>query len=121
MIISSGNQDDCNPQALEATSAEKIRKRIKAAKARKVPVPDSISNQALKALPNKAVAALTGIINAMLILSHFPLQWKCANVIVLLKSSQARSFTQKYRLISLLCLLIVLRKLQWTLDVGNVL
>ncbi|KAF2879443.1 hypothetical protein ILUMI_26723 [Ignelater luminosus] len=68
------DQGDREPQILQPASSEEVREHIKATQAKKAPGPDGITNRALKALPNKAIAALTGIINAMLRTRHFPRQ-----------------------------------------------
>lgn len=76
---------------------------------------------------DKAVAILTEIINAMLRRRHFPLQWKCTDVVVLPKPDQARSLPQNYIRISLLPVVgkiaegILLKKLQRAFNEVNVL
>lgn len=86
---------------IEPASAEEVRGLIRKTKLRKAPGPDGISNGALKALPGKAIAALTGIINASLRLRHFPRSWRRADVVVIPKPGKPRNFPQNYRPISL--------------------
>lgn len=114
-----------DPTHLQPTSIEEVRKRISALKTKKASGSDGVSNSALKALPKKALAALTGMLNAMLRLRYFPSQWKCAEVVVLPKPGQPGTFPQNYRPISLLPVIgklaegIVLRRLQAAIDVNQ--
>lgn len=103
---------------VEYASFSEVKEAIARCKTRKAPGPDAIGNAAIKALPLKAVAQLTGIINATLRLRHFPTKWKSADVVVLPKPNASPTFPQNYRPISLLpclgkiCERVVLTRLQ---------
>ncbi|GFU70418.1 probable RNA-directed DNA polymerase from transposon X-element [Trichonephila clavipes] len=84
------------------TSPSKIRGIIKKLQKRKAAGPDKISNIALKYLTLNAITHLTKLYNQCLIKNHFPTQWKQANVIMLAKPNQNRTFPQGYRPISLI-------------------
>ncbi|RZC41327.1 RVT 1 domain containing protein [Asbolus verrucosus] len=83
-------------------SPAEIRELIKSLHTRKAPGPDSISNRAMKKRPDKALVALTAIVNAIFRLRCFPKCWKCADVIFILKPGKSPKFPQNYRPISLL-------------------
>ncbi|GFS94608.1 RNA-directed DNA polymerase from mobile element jockey [Trichonephila clavipes] len=84
------------------TSPLEVRGIIKKLPNRKSPGPDQIPNIAFKYLPINAITHLTKIFNRCLINSHFPTQWKIANVVMLPKVGQNHKFTQGFRPISLL-------------------
>ncbi|GFW97208.1 probable RNA-directed DNA polymerase from transposon X-element [Trichonephila clavipes] len=84
------------------TSPLEVRGIIKKLPNRKSPGPDQIPNIAFKYLPINAITHLTKIFNRCLINSHFPTQWKIANVVMLPKVGQDHKFTQGFRPISLL-------------------
>lgn len=56
----------------EYVTPQDVKQKLNATKLRKAPGPDVIPGAALRALPRKAVMALTNIINAMFRLAHFP-------------------------------------------------
>lgn len=74
-------------------------------KIKKSPGYDLISAVVLKQLPPAALKKLTMIFNAVIKLKYIPLQWKKAEVIVLLKSGKPASTPSSYRPISLLPLI----------------
>lgn len=63
---------------------------------------DGIRNEVLKVLPRKQIVALCNIINAIMRLRHFPVAWKKAVVIFILKPGKPLNSTDAYRTISLL-------------------
>jgi hypothetical protein len=93
-------RDNTTPQT--PASPEEVRGIIGFLKVTKAPGPDKIPNTALKLLPDKAVVALTAIINASLRFCHFPSRWKSANVIFIPKPGKDLLFPQNYHPNSLL-------------------
>jgi len=69
---------------------------------KKAPGFDEISPRILKELPKKTIILLTHIYNAILRLESFPMQWKKAQVIMLLKPGKPPEQATSYRPISLL-------------------
>jgi hypothetical protein len=69
---------------------------------KKSPGFDLITAEVLKELPDKGILFLTYIFNCMLRLSHFPLQWKASEIIMILKPGKPASHPSSYRPISLL-------------------
>lgn len=69
---------------------------------KKAPGYDEITALMLKHLPKKGIILLTYIFNAILRLSHFPSQWKCASIIMIPKPSKPETEISSYRPISLL-------------------
>lgn len=63
---------------------------------------DKIDATIIKSLPNKAILFLTLIFNAIFRLSHFPSQWKCAEIIMIKKPNKPENLITSYRPISLL-------------------
>lgn len=83
-------------------SPQEVQEIISAQNLKKAPGYDGIDGTVLKALPFKAVIFLTLIYNAILRLSHFPSQWKCAKIIMVLKPNKEEHTLTSYRPISLL-------------------
>lgn len=92
------NQQQCQQEAI-ADSIPKIApfrpvrdneviKIIKTLKLKKSPGMDAIDNKVIKSLPKKAILYLVLINNSMLRLGHFPKQWKCAAIKMILKSGK---------------------------------
>lgn len=112
-----GDDDELLP-----TSSEEVTAIIKSLAVKKAPGPDMIPNKALKAFQRKAIAALTGIINAILRLRYFPQQWKVADVVAIPKPGKDHSLPQNYRHISLLSSLgkvteaVILKRLKETTE-----
>lgn len=73
---------------------------------------DAISNVVLRNMSNKAILALTHIINGYLYICYFPSAWKCA-IIVIPKIGKDMKKPTSYRPIALLCLL--LKVLEWVI------
>lgn len=63
---------------------------------------DNIDAKAIRALPKKGVLFLTLLYNSILRLQHFPSQWKCAEIIMVLKPGKPENELSSYRPISLL-------------------
>lgn len=81
-------------------------------KPNKAPGYDLITGKVLKELPQKAIRYITIIYNAILWLSYFPVQWKIAQIILILKPGKEVEEVTSYRPISLLPVLAkVLEKL----------
>ncbi|KAH8335192.1 hypothetical protein KR074_000182, partial [Drosophila pseudoananassae] len=79
------------------TTPQEVTLQLKELNLKKTPAPDGIDNRA-----PKEVLALVKIFNAMLILEHFPRQWKQARIIMIPKPSKPLSRINSYRPISLL-------------------
>lgn len=69
---------------------------------KKAPGFDLITSKILKELPNKAIAHLRNIINAVFRLGYFPVQLKVAEVIMIPKAGKPLEDIESYRPISLL-------------------
>ena len=68
----------------------------------KSPGYDNIDSRVVKSLPKKGVLFLTTIFNSILRLSHFPSQWKYAEIVMILKPNKPENTVASYRPISLL-------------------
>lgn len=79
-----------------------IREEINHLNPKKSPGYDQINAQMLKHIPKKGLLFLTYIFNAILRLSHFPSQWKCAMIIMIPKPNKPENCITSYRPISLL-------------------
>lgn len=79
-----------------------VQQAIKMLAHNKAPGYDLITPKILKELPYKAVTILTYIYNAILRCNHFPLQWKVAQVKLILKPGKPPEAVSSYRPISLL-------------------
>jgi len=76
----------------------------------KAPGFDLITGQLLKELSRKATVLLTNIYNSMLRLTYFPVTWKFAQIIMILKPGKPPHRVTSYRPISLLPLIQNIRK-----------
>jgi hypothetical protein len=85
-----------------ATNPNEITDIIRKLPPTKAPGPDKIQNIILKHLPKKAIVQLMYIINATIKYSYFPIQWKLADVIPILKPGKIDTNPASYRPISLL-------------------
>ncbi|GFW27442.1 uncharacterized protein TNCV_162871 [Trichonephila clavipes] len=79
------------------TSPSEVRGIIKKLQNRKAAGPDQIPNIAFKYFTLNALTHLTKLYNQCLIKNHFPTLWKQANVIMLAKPNQDRTYPQGYR------------------------
>ncbi|KAL4089526.1 hypothetical protein QTP88_024547 [Uroleucon formosanum] len=68
----------------------------------KSPGHDLITAEIARKLPDKAIIHLTHIFNAILRISHFPIQWKLATIILFPKPNKPIDNPSSYRPISLL-------------------
>ncbi|GFT89492.1 probable RNA-directed DNA polymerase from transposon X-element [Trichonephila clavipes] len=84
------------------TSPSEVRGIIKKLQNRKAAGPDQIPNIAFKYFTQNALTHLTKLYNQCLIKNHFPTLWKQANVIMLAKPNQDKTYPQGYRPISLI-------------------
>ncbi|GFT99771.1 putative RNA-directed DNA polymerase from transposon X-element [Trichonephila clavipes] len=84
------------------TSLSEVRGIIKKLQNRKAARPGQIPNIAFKYFTQNALTHLTKLYNQCLIKNHFPTLWKQANVIMLAKPNQDRTYPQGYRPISLI-------------------
>ncbi|KAH8394325.1 hypothetical protein KR215_002096, partial [Drosophila sulfurigaster] len=70
---------------------------IKCLNNKKSPGPDKIDDITLKTLPLKCIRFLTLVFNAILRLDHFLSQWKCAEIIMILKPNKPEAELSSYR------------------------
>lgn len=89
------------PELREVTDEEVIGI-ISLSKNRKAPGEDGIRNKHLKMLPLNYIKYITNLFNKMLILGHFPNNWKNAIVVMIPKAGADSRFPQNFRPISLL-------------------
>lgn len=90
------------PGSFHFIRPKEIWKHLRNLKRRKAPGEDGLHNAMLKNLSQKAVVFLTKIFNGCINLSYFPVSWKTAKVIALLKPSKDDTIGTSYRPISLL-------------------
>jgi hypothetical protein len=86
----------------KAFSPGEVQAEIKRLPCKKSPGHDLITNEILKELPKKGILFLTYILNSILRLSHFPLQWKLSEIKMVLKPGKSAFIPSSYRPISLL-------------------
>lgn len=102
-VASTAHYLDKTPAAAVAPVTEtEIRGYLKTSKIRKAPGKDSISNAALRKLPDAAITRLTDIYNASLRISYFPKAWKEACIKPIPKPGKDLSLPASHRPISLL-------------------
>jgi hypothetical protein len=87
---------------LKLTNHEEVQEAIRGLKVSKVPGSNSLPNRALRQLPQRAVFLLVQIFNAILLTHYFPIMWKHARVISILKPGKHPALPSSYRPISLL-------------------
>ena len=93
---------DLNTDLHTFATTKEVRNVIKRLNNNKAPGVDGIKNITIKNSGRKCITALTYIINACLMLSYFPVQWKSAITIPIRKPGKPSSSTESYRPISLL-------------------
>lgn len=92
----------------------------------KTPGYDKIDAIVAKSLPKKGVIFLCLIYNSILRLQHFPVQWKCGEIIMIAKPNKPENKVSSYRPISLLVTFskiferIFLRRLLPILEIKNI-
>ena len=84
------------------TTPKQLKKLITKLPNNKAPGVDQLPNILIKNLPKKATVQLTHIINKIMLLQHFPQQWKHAIVVPIPKPSKNPTDPSSYRPISLL-------------------
>lgn len=87
---------------IRAFTPAEVKSEIKQINTHKAPGHDLIAGEVLQHLPKKALVLLTTIYNSMLRLCYFPIQWKCAQVIMIAKPGKPPNETTSYRPVSLL-------------------
>jgi len=87
---------------LKLTNPEEVQEAIRGLNVGKAPGPNGIPNRALKHLPQRKVALLAHIFNAIIFTRHFPTVWKHSRVICILKLKKDPALPSSYRPISLL-------------------
>ncbi|GFV84943.1 probable RNA-directed DNA polymerase from transposon X-element [Trichonephila clavipes] len=91
--------------AISPTDPDEILNYIKTLKNNKAPGSDLITNKMIKSFPLKIILILTYLINNILILRHFPNNWKNAVVFPIKKPNKNAHNPENYRPISLLSIL----------------
>lgn len=86
----------------KSISAADIRFTIKTMKVKKAPGFDLITGKIIQELPEKVIALLTHIYNAMLRVSYWPITWKYAEIVMIQKPNKSPEEVTSYRPISLL-------------------
>ena len=105
---------------------KEVYKIIKNLKTKKAPGYDNINGKMLKELPPKAFRFITILINSIFRISHFPAQWKVAQIILIPKPGKAAEFVTSYRPISLLPILskisekLIIKRLNKILEDKNI-
>ncbi|GFX37803.1 probable RNA-directed DNA polymerase from transposon X-element [Trichonephila clavipes] len=116
-----------NTDIIPPTLPSEIIQIIKKIKIKKCPGRDGITNKMLKKLPRLTIFKITNIINNMLTLRYFPMSWKTAVVIPILKPDKNSALAESYRPISLLPVLsklaekVILSRLNEHLERENIL
>jgi hypothetical protein len=87
---------------IKAFSPKEVSQAITKIHDHKAPGYDLITGNILKQLPKKAIVLLTIIYNSMLRLSHFPVTWKFAQIIMIPNPGKPANEASSYRSISLL-------------------
>lgn len=104
-------------EPLEPTSQEEVLEEIRRLNTKKSPGIDAINSKVIKAFPQKAIAFILALFNALLQQQYFPQSWKCAIIIMIEKPDKPAEEVTSYRPISLLPIIskmferIILRRL----------
>ncbi|XP_076224455.1 uncharacterized protein LOC143174605 [Nomia melanderi] len=88
--------------SMHLTNLYKVEKKFKCLNSKKSAGNDNIPNIALKNLPRNTILLYTILFNNMLNHSYFPVEWKNAKTIAILKKGKDKSNPSSYRPISLL-------------------
>lgn len=83
-------------------SPGQVLRAIRRSPLRKAPGPDAVTNEMLRHLPPRSVAAVTRIYNGIMRTGHFPEAWKLGRVIMLPKPGKNTLKPESYRPITLL-------------------
>ncbi|GFU20546.1 probable RNA-directed DNA polymerase from transposon X-element [Trichonephila clavipes] len=116
-----------NTDIIPPTLPSEIIQIIKKIKIKKCPGRDGITNKMLKKLLRLTIFKITNIINNMLTLRYFPMSWKTAVVIPILRPDKNSALAESYRPISLLPVLsklaekVILARLNDHLERENIL
>ena len=108
------------------TTPSEIRKLIKKLISKKAPGQDRIQNFILKKLPFGALVLITKLINACILHSYFPKDWKIAKIIAIQKQNKDPMDPSSYRPISLLSSLsklferVLLHRINRHIDNNNI-
>lgn len=89
-------------QFIKPVSPKEVWHEIMALKGNKAPGHDLITANILKELPKKGLLLITYIFNAIFRLKHVPIQWKMAQIIMVLKPGKPANVVSSYRPISLM-------------------
>lgn len=106
-------------------SPAEVRQQIQLTNSHKAPGFDLIVGEILKNLPRKALVLLTTIYNSILRLCYFPVQWKFAQIIMIVKPGKPPTQSSSYRPISLLPLIskiferVLLKRVHETVDLDS--
>lgn len=93
---------ETRPVHLSKVTDEEVKNYFKTSRIRKAPGKDSISNAALRKLPDDAISRITEIFNACLRISYFPSLWKEASIKPIPKPGKNLTLPASHRPISLL-------------------
>ncbi|GFW25940.1 probable RNA-directed DNA polymerase from transposon X-element [Trichonephila clavipes] len=126
-VVDAYMDSNINNTDIPPTLPSEIIQIIKKIKIKKYPGRDGITNKMLKKLPRLTIFKITNIINNMLTLRYFPMSWKTAVVIPILKPDKNSALAESYRPISLLPVLsklaekVILARLNDHLERENIL
>ncbi|GFU48784.1 RNA-directed DNA polymerase from mobile element jockey [Trichonephila clavipes] len=90
------------PTPISPTNPDEVAAYVNKLKVRKTPGKDNITNKMIRNFPIKALIILTYLINKILLLRHFPNNWKIAVIFPIKKPGKSSNNPQSFRPISLL-------------------